>query len=138
MAFRVFGDITKRKGYIQSTIVGFAGFKNDLLTLGGEISYKTNLGLMPGYDAWGFSTTGSIYLSHKIDLFGRYDISSSVSTRNDPNGWNYLKDSNIAIAGIEYAFTEKIKVALDYQGNYPHNTSKRSSDFIFLNCLYRF
>ena len=138
LAFRVFGDITRRKGLIQSTMIGFAGFKNDLITFGAEISYKRNLGLMAGYNAWGFSATGSFYISDKTDIFGRYDISSSVSTGNDPEGWNYLKDSNILITGIEYSFTEKIKAALNYQGNFPHNTSKKSSDFIFLNCLYRF
>ena len=137
LAFRIFGDIMKRETDWQSTMVGFAGFKNDLLTIGAEMSYKKNLGMREGSDAWGFSGTGAVYISDKVDIFARYDWFSSAFVNDDPYRWNYLDDGRLAIGGIEYSFSKKIKISLNYQGTYAYD-NRDAAELIYLNSLFRF
>lgn len=136
--FRIYGDAMKKGENLQSTLVSFAGYKNDQFTIGTELSHKANFGPLRGNDVWGFSCTGAINLTDKIQFFARYDISQSVLSNEESIRWNYLNDSDLAITGIEYEFTEKIKISLNYQGNYPHNITKNNSEMVFFNSLYRF
>jgi hypothetical protein len=138
IAIRIYGDIQKQEGLWQPLAVGFIGFKNDLLNIGGEISYKSNIDLNKGHHVWGISATGGINLTEKIEVFGRYDYSSSVILRGELRPWNYLTDGSFGIAGVQYAFSPDIKLALDYQGTFPYAASRMVTDLIYLNALFRF
>jgi opacity protein-like surface antigen len=138
IAIRIYGDIQRQRGLWQPVAVAFAGFKNDLFNIGGEVSWKSNIDVNQGHHAWGVSATGSINITEKIDVFGRYDYSSSVRLQGDPMNWNYLQDGSFAIAGVEYSFSQNIKVALNYQGTYPYAKSGSTSNLIYLNALFRF
>lgn len=138
IAIRIYGDIQRTEGLWQPVFVGFAGFKNDLITIGGEVSYKSNIDLIQGHHVWGISTTGGINLTEKTEFFLRYDYSSSVIMDGDILKWNYLKDGSFGIAGIQYSFSQNIKIALNYQGNYPYSTTGSTTDMIFFNTLFKF
>ena len=69
LAIRLYGDVIRPDGLIQSTLIGFIGFKNELITIGAEVSYKSNLGMIEGYNAWGISTTGGINITGKTEFF---------------------------------------------------------------------
>lgn len=138
LAFRVFGDIIKREGLWQSTLIGFAGINNDLITLGAEINYKTNFDLIGGHHAWGFSGTGAIKFSEKAELFGRFDHSASVIPAGEGVHWNYLNDNNLLIAGLQYIFSKNVKIALDYQGTYPYISEVPATDALYLNAHFKF
>ncbi len=138
VALRFYGDIQKRKELWQPVFVAFAGFKNDLITIGGEVSYKSNIDLIQGHHVWGISSTGGINLTDNIELFARYDFISSVVAVNDTLKWNYLKDGNFVIAGIQYILSPYAKVALNYQGRYPYSSDGMRTDMIFLNALFKF
>lgn len=138
LAFRLYGDVLKKKDLWQSTIIGFAGIKNDLITFGAEISYKTNLEPIDGHDVWGISMTGAIRVSENAEFFGRYDHSASVIPSGSSLQWNYPKDGDFMIAGVQYTFSSNIKMALDYQGTFPYDPIKKNTDAIFLNALFKF
>lgn len=138
LAFRLYGDIQCVEGLWQPVFVGFAGFKNDLITIGGEVSYKSNLDLIRGHHVWGLSATGGINLTEKTGLFVRYDYRSSVIPEGEIQKWNYLKDGTFAVAGFQYSFSQNIKIALNYQGEYPYSTTGTSTDMIYLSTLFRF
>ena len=138
LAFRVYSDLMKQSEVWQNTLIGFAGFKNDFFTFGAEISYKTNLDLTRGHDAWGISGTGAISLTKKIEFFTRYDYSTSVIAPGDLTEWNYQKDGTFLISGFQYTFNKIVKVALDYQAGYPVDASRSSSKLLFLNALFKF
>ena len=56
-----FMGISRRvKDLWQPMFLGFAGFKNEKITIGAEITYKSNLDLIEGHHAWGLSGTGSV------------------------------------------------------------------------------
>jgi len=138
LAFRVSGDIMKLEGAWQTTLVSFAGIKTDHMTIGGELSYKSNFGPEDGNDAWGFSGTAAYYITEKIDIFTRYDYSSSVKSKNIDEQWEFLNGGTFIIAGVEYAFTDKNKLSLNFQEMNPYDNIRQTSDFIFLNALLRF
>ena len=138
VAFRVFEDITKREGLWQSTTIIFAGINNDLITLGGDFSYKSNLDLIGGHHAWGISGTGVIRFSEKTELFGRFDHFSSIIPTGETMQWNYLNDYNFLISGIQYSFSENIKFALNYQGTYPYSSEIQKTNALYMNVLFKF
>jgi len=118
--------------------VAFAGFKNELLTIGAEISYKSNIDKVQGHHAWGISTTNAISLTKKLEYFFRYDFISSVVADNETIKWNYLKDGNFLVTGVQYLLSANAKIALDYQGRYPYSSGAMATDMIFLNLLFKF
>jgi hypothetical protein len=138
LALRVYGDINKPMGIWQSTFVGFAGYKNDLITVGAEVSYKSNLDMIIGHNAWGVSGTGAISVTKKSELFVRYDYSSSVLVPGETMHWNYKKDGTFFIAGVQHTFSQNVKMALNYQGNFPCNPARKISDAIYVNALFKF
>lgn len=138
LAIRLYGDILRTDRLWQPMLLGFIGFKNEKITIGGEISYKSNLDLNRGHHAWGISGTGSINIVNKTELFARYDYSTSVIPSGDTHPWNYMNDSDFLIFGIQHTFSENVKIALDYQGNYPYAAELQNSEAIFVNALFKF
>ena len=84
---RIYGDIMKAQNVWQKTLIGFAGIKNNHFSLGIESSYKTNLDSIKGDNVWGVSTTASVFLGKKSEIFARYDYSLNYRHANpyDPN-----------------------------------------------------
>lgn len=138
LAFRVFGDIQRAGDLWQPLFVGFAGYKNDLFSAGAEIIYKSNIDLIQGHHVWGMSATGGINITEKTQVFGRYDILSSVVMPGDVREWNYNDDYSFTVIGAQYIVSKQVKLALSYQGRYQSATPGVSSDLVFLNATYKF
>jgi hypothetical protein len=137
-AFRLYGDFQRVEGLWQPVFIGFAGFRNELLYIGSEVSYKSNIDLTEGHHAWGISATGGINLNKKTELFGRFDFVSSVIVPNEILKWNYQSDGNFVIAGIQYSLSQDVKIAINYQGRYPYDPAGFISDLVYLNALFKF
>jgi hypothetical protein len=138
-ALRLFGDVIRREGFWQSTLICFAGFKNERFSLAGDITYKTKPELVESRDAWGLSTTGAIKIVKNTEIFGRYDYSATIDRSGEflmPE--EYLHDYNFAVAGFQYTLSESVKLALDYQGTYETRQGNKVSDAIYLNALFKF
>jgi hypothetical protein len=138
LAFRIYGDIQDVNGLWQPLAVVFAGYKNELFTIGGEVSYKSNIDCNRGHHVWGISSTGGINLTEKLEFFGRYDYISSVTIRNEMMPWNYLNDGNFTIIGMQYIISPFAKIALNYQGRSPYSSLQMGTDIIYLNLLFKF
>jgi hypothetical protein len=138
LAFRAYGDIIDLNGLWQATLIGFAGIKTDLITFGAEFSYKTNLDLIGGHNAWGISTTGAIKTTKRSELFVRYDRSASIIPPGQNLQWNYPNDGDYLITGIQYTLSDNVRVALDYQGRFPYLHSKQITNTIFFNTHFKF
>jgi len=138
LAIRVYEGLQKAKGLWQPITVGFIGFKNKLITIGGEATYISNLDLIEGHHAWGFSGTGCINLSERYEIFIRYDYSTSATLPGEDKSWNSQLDGTFAVMGAQYSFSEVVKIALNYQGRNPHDPEVADSDGIYLNAVVRF
>jgi hypothetical protein len=138
LAFRLYGDYEQKPGLEQVTGILFAGYKSKLLTIGAEGSIKTNLDGKTGHHAWGISATGGINFTEKDEIFVRYDYSTSVIPEGETEHWNEMRDGSFTIIGIQHTFTPNIKLALDFQGRNPHESTSQNSNMIYLNALFRF
>ncbi len=137
-AIRLYGDVLRTKGLWQPMFLGFIGFKNEKFTIGGEATYKSNLDVVSGHHAWGVSGTGAINVANQTELFARFDYSTSVIVPGDANPWNYLKDGNFMVLGIQRILSENVKIALDFQGNYPYAAELQKSEALFINAVFKF
>jgi hypothetical protein len=138
IAARIYGDIENISNQWRYMLIGFLGFKNELVTIGAEASYKSRLDMIGGHAAWGLSGTGGITVLKKTELFVRYDYSASVIVPGEKVQWNWPNDGRFAVYGIQYTFNENVKAALDYQGTYPYSSARRESDLIYINAMFRF
>jgi hypothetical protein len=135
---RLYGDVMKPHGIVQTTMIGFAGLKNDHFSIGAEVSYKTNLDYLKGDNVWGFSSTGAIFLSRKTEIFARYDYAASVSIPGEVLHWDYLKDGKCFIGGLQHTISENIQFALNYRRANPYNPGQKTTDAIYLNAHFKF
>ena len=71
-----------------------------------------------------------------MELFGRFDYSTSSTASGEINPWNYILDGKFIIAGIQRTITSNVKLALDYQGHYPYTGEHQ--DLVFVNALFSF
>ena len=115
----------------------FAGVDNKLINFGAAFHYKTNLDKVEGHDGWGISATGSVKLPRSYEIFSRYDFSGSVTTEGEADPWNYMKDGNLLIFGLQKNINANFKLAVDYQDYIPYSSSLPSSGFIFINALFK-
>lgn len=135
---RLYGDIMKPKGVVQTTLIMFAGHKNNLFSLGAEASYKTNLDLINGHDVWGLSATGSIFLNQKSEIFARYDYAASVVVPGEELQWDYIKDNIYFIGGIQQKLSDNLRIALNFRRTNPYNPGQKTTDAIYLNAHFWF
>jgi hypothetical protein len=138
IAVRIYGDAENLQNSWRYTLIGFFGFKNSLVTIGIEASYRSDLDKITGHDAWGLSGTGGVNIFKKTELFARCDYSTSVTLPGESIPWNFLKDGRFAIYGLQYTFTENVKLALNYQGIYPYNNGKQVTKAVYINALFKF
>jgi hypothetical protein len=138
LAVRLYGDVSRPHGVIQSTYIAFAGLKTNIFSFGGEASYKTNLDLTKGHDVWGLSATGAIFLSEKTELFARYDYGASVIAPGDFFQWDRAIDATCFIGGIQHTFNPNIRMALNYRGTNPYDPDRQTTNAIYLNAHFKF
>lgn len=138
MVIRIYGDIDRPTGVWQSTLIGFLGYKNDAITIGFEGAYKSNLDKIYGHDAWGFSGTISKRVVDKTEVFARYDYTTSVKDPVLDNNWDYFRDGQFAVFGVQYALSPNVKVALDYQGILPDYSPAGNTNGMYLNARFSF
>jgi hypothetical protein len=136
-AFRFYNDLNNVNGILQYTLSSFAGIDNKWINFGASFHYKTNMYNVEGHDGWGVSSTGSVKLPHNYEIFARYDYSGSVTVTGEANPWNYLKDANLVIFGLQKNINVNFRLALDYQNSIPYSIDLPTSGFIFLNALFK-
>jgi hypothetical protein len=137
ISLRFYGDVMKPYGITQVTLVGFAGFKTNLFSIGAEASYKSGLDFIAGHDGWGLSGTGAVLISEKTEIFVRYDYASSIVTEGTAR-WKSMLDGTFFISGLQYTFSPNLRMALNYKGNYPYSTLRKNTDAIYLNVHFKF
>jgi hypothetical protein len=108
------------KDSAQQTLALYAGYRAEKLSIGAEYNYQLNHKRIDRHDLSGISVYGS-YMLKKIRLFGRYDILSSPKLSTDTDPWNYDKDGQLIIAGVEFRPVKGLIVTPNYQGWIPSN-----------------
>jgi hypothetical protein len=123
LMLRVYTDFMK-KDYLQNTMSVFTGYSDEKLRLGVEYSFQKNNKMMKNQDLSGFSVFGSIRVAEKFRVLARYDHLRSETLTTDLNPWNYNKDGQLFIAGIEYTPVAGIRIAPVFTGWQPADKDK--------------
>jgi len=134
---RLYGDLMKTQGVLQNTLIGFAGIKNSIFSIGVEGSPKTSLNLIKGHDVWGLSSTASVFLSKKTELFVRYDYAASVKVAEEVLHWDYVKDATYFIGGIQLDLNDYLQIALNYRRTDPYNPGQKATNAIYVNAHFK-
>jgi hypothetical protein len=137
-AIRIYDDIIRINNIWQNTFLVFLGIRKKAGFIGAEFTHKTNLDLINGHNAFGISATGGVSLTETVELFGRFDYSTSSAIADEVYPWNYQLDGKFIVAGIQKAFGQNVKLALDYQGHFPYSADYQSTNSVFLNASFNF
>lgn len=106
----------------QQTIAFYLGYTKDKLAIGAEYNHQLNYKRINGHDRSGVSLYGS-YVMKKIRLFGRYDMLASPTLSSDTDPWNYDKDGQLVILGVEFRPVRGLIITPNYQAWIPANAS---------------
>ncbi len=106
----------------QQTLAFYVGYSQGKVAVGAEYNQQLNHKKINGHDLSGVSLYGS-YVHKKIRLFGRYDLLSSPMLSTDTDPWNYAKDGQLVIAGVEIRAVKGLIVTPNYQAWIPANGS---------------
>ena len=120
----------------QQTLALYVGYMARNLRLGAEYNYQLNHKMTAAEDLSGVSFYGS-YQVKKFRFIGRYDKLSSpqIGTETDP--WNFAKDGQLFIAGVEFNPVKGIIITPNYQGWLPADGSPMSNS-AYLSLEIRF
>jgi hypothetical protein len=99
----------------QQTLALYAGYRHNNYTIGAEYNKQLNYKMLDNRDRTGLSFYGS-YMVKRTRIFGRYDRLSSVNIGSDTDPWNYQKDGQIFIAGVEFNPIKNLSITPNYQG----------------------
>jgi len=128
---RAYYDFAKNDE-MQTSLATFVGFKSKLLSIGAEYNYMTNYKFIDSHDRSGTSFYATVNAAPKLKFFARYDNLMSGSD------WNLSKDGSQYMAGIEYNPVKGIKIAPNFSGWDPADSSKPFASTLILNCEFRF
>lgn len=106
----------------QQTLAFYAGYRQGKVAVGAEYNHQFNTQRIKGHDRSGVSLYGS-YVLKKIRLFGRYDLLSSPTFSTDTSPWNYARDGQLVIAGVEFRPLKGLIVTPNYQAWMPADKS---------------
>ena len=124
-----------------TTFSFFAGYQASNWKLGAEYN-KMNNGKkysspMVDHDLDGISIYTAYKIDSKFELFGRFDQLGSNTLVGEFEAWNYSKDGNQIIAGIQYIPVKGLKFALNYQGYSYDDSSATNKSLVFLNAEFK-
>jgi len=102
----------------QQTLALYAGYTTGNFRFGAEYNYQYNHKMVESNDLQGLSFYGS-YQAKKARFFGRYDRLSSNTIEGETDPWNYGKDGQLVIAGVEFSPVKGLIIAPNYQGWIP-------------------
>ncbi|MGD2034605.1 MAG: hypothetical protein PVF73_06100, partial [Bacteroidales bacterium] len=139
--FEVNDSVTRDTVSVQ-TIVFFAGYKTDKFRLGAEMNMqldgKKYYQQAADHDIMGFAVYGTYVISKKFEVFGHWMLFKSNKTGESENTWNYNKDGNILLAGIQYTPVKGVKAAANYRTFLYDNPDINTGHYFFLNFEFAF
>jgi hypothetical protein len=149
------GDFMRDNGTVADTVSVktfnvFAGYSAKKFRIGAEYTAqfdgKKFNQQAADHDIFGISAFAIYNINKKFELFVDYlDIRSNV-LEGDDRPWDYERDGEVIIGGIQYAPVKGIKMALNYR-NYLHDNAGLDGSHdvlipngseLYLNVLYQF
>jgi hypothetical protein len=136
VTLKPFGGLVFRPSYdymgqdaVQQTLALYLGYSAEKFDLGAEYNYQWNHQMVQDENLQGLSFYGS-YNAKLFRAFGRYDHLSSPVLEEGTDPWNYGKDGQLFIAGLEFHPVKGLLITPNYQAWIPADESSA------LNSIY--
>lgn len=133
LTLRVYGSLNEstQKGAKDAyNWAAFAGYKNDLFSLGAEYNIYQNSGFVDDADQYGLSVYGTAHLSKVVDVFARYDY---LTSKDD---WNIGKDESAAMLGAQFKVCKYVKIAPNFRMNIPSADGADNGYSAYVSCYF--
>jgi len=100
----------------QQTVEVIASYENQGYGLSAAYNYRKNNSMVAGNDYQALSFNGSVPVSEKMKIYGRFDYLYSAILENETDPWNLAKDGRLYMVGIDFALAPGIHISPNYQG----------------------
>jgi hypothetical protein len=117
----------------EMTLSGFAGYDMDKMRIGAEYNHQLNYRFNEGYNRYGYSVYSTYVISHKWEIFGRYDHLYSNILPEQEIPWNLANDGSAVIGGVQFTPIRYVHLALNYQDWVEYAENGGSEPFIYFN-----
>ncbi len=138
LLFRAYYDRMKKGTANQQTTALMAGYTNKLFKMGAEYNFQNDNNLVRGHDISGYSLYGTVFLNAATNVFAHYDYLTSENGQNQLQSWNYSKDGQLYMAGLEFSPVKGLKFAPNFQLWRPRDQSRSNTASVFMNAEIRF
>ncbi len=128
---RVFVD-TYGKDVKQQSLSTFLAYTDEKLVLGAEYNYQTNHSRVEGQDLYGTSFFATYKAGKRCMIYGRFDDLKSKALEGEKKGWQFDKDGQLLMAGLEISPVKGVKIAPNIRYWNPANNSAATT-FAYLN-----
>ncbi len=124
------------------TLSFFAGYKAGPVRIGAEYDMQLNgekySAIAEGYDRSLLAAYGAYEITNQFEFFAEWANVSSNTLDGKTDPWNYGKDGNLIIAGLQYSPVKGVRSALNYQTFLHSDDSKTNTSAIYLNFEFKF
>jgi hypothetical protein len=134
---RVYYDYSN-KTYKQQSITTFLGFEAERFSVGAEWMKMFNYNFVYERERNGLSFFTTVNASERTKIFARYDNLSSNTISGEATAWDLENDGQRYILGFEYSPVMGIKLAPNFKGWSPSDSSKEFISSFILNCEVKF
>lgn len=134
---RVYAD-TYGKDVKQQSIATFFAYSGEKLMVAGEYNYQKNHNRVEGQDIYGTSIFATYKAGKKVKLYGRFDDLKSKPLAGENNPWQYSKDGQLILAGVEYDAVKGVKIAPNMRYWNPADGSIPATTYAYLNFEFKF
>lgn len=120
----------------------WAGYKTDKFRIGAGYTSLLNgtnyYTVAENYNLSGLYASGAFALNKQFEVFGMWFNSKSSTLPGKTDSWNYEKDGNILLAGIQYAPIKGVKMALNYRTVLFDSELETDQSMVFMNFEFSF
>jgi hypothetical protein len=124
------------------TIGFFVGYGTDKFRIGAEYNLQLNgkkyNEIAADHNLTGIALYGTYVINKKFEVFAEWLNFKSNKLSGATETWNYNKDGNILIAGLQYTPVKGVKTALNYRTFLYNNSDLKTKSLVYLNFEFAF
>ncbi|MDX9946290.1 MAG: hypothetical protein RBS38_02920 [Bacteroidales bacterium] len=116
---RLYADNMSKNGINQQTLQFIASYENSNMALSAAYNIRKNHWMQENHDFHAFTVNGSLILSEKARIFGRFDNISSINPDNEPDPWYPSREGQLYLIGLQYTLAPGVNISPNFQGWQP-------------------
>lgn len=116
---RLYLDNMSKNGVNQQTVQLLAFYENSNMALSAAYNFRKNHLMFENHDYHAFTVNGSLILSEKARIFGRFDNISPINSDNEPDPWNPSRVGQLYLIGLQYSLAPGVNISPNFQGWQP-------------------